>query len=144
MDRRRRRGGGPLLTAKGLRQLQAANLPKLTLTTLPGAHHLARELFTPAREVATIAGREAIDAYLAGFTLELNTDGDIVCPGCRRRLSFGWGLRHGSGHCHWCSWPCVAYHFNVGPHERLEGILPVHPDHVAMSRGARRRRREKE
>ncbi len=67
----------------------------------------------------------------------------IQCPGCELPLLFNWGLTHGSGFCTRCTWPAVAYHFNVGPIERFEAILPVHPEHVSM-RGARHRRREKE
>jgi len=137
------------ITDDDIIELRAKNLPRLTIgdlfenavdITLPDG--TKRPLTEP--ELAEIA------AYLRMFTRPFKSDdggktGTVQCPGCDAVLSrpglmgllspgtFTWGIGHGEGGCSRCGYPARAYHFKVGPIERMEAILPVHPDELLTS-----------
>lgn len=105
--------------------IKARNLPRLKWGDI-----------LKSNEPLSAEDEKALADYFSAFTLLA----DNACPGCGKNLTgsllevalgvatFTWGICHGEGFCSACRYPARALHYKVGPIERLELVLPYHPD----------------
>lgn len=81
---------------------------------------------------------QALDKYFSHFVHPDPTGKCLNCglvqDGLMAALlgGFRWGLAHGEGFCSRCQYPARAYHFSVGPIERLNVLLQYHPLEVKI------------
>lgn len=112
-------------------ELRAENMPGLDLDTL--LQHV--DMDGSPLTTLTPDERATLDAYLRQFVAPQRD-----CISCGRTLVFIWGIVHGQGNCASCGWPARAYHSVPHPDAsrerpllRLDAILQVHPDTVALA-----------